>query len=318
MFENLNQNVALKVDDLVILNKDAVAVYLEENKELFEDITFTDHFNFHMKYGYNKYQNPIKIAFIGDEIQRIIIKTKAYSKKRVRVDLMYDGSAYHGFQIQANDKTIQGELSKLISEVNNKEILVQGASRTDALVHAKMQVIHFDDESILSIDEWLRFLNSRLPKDILVTNIEVMHPLFHSRYDVYAKEYVYKIKLGDYDPFLLNYAWNVEYLDFVRLNDQIKKIIGTHDFTSFAKGIKGDNLRTIYHSGYKLDDDILEVHIIGNGFLRYMVRLIIAHAVNYATKKTDIDILEILSEKSRKHTKTLAPAEGLYLNKITY
>ncbi|PKK95352.1 MAG: tRNA pseudouridine(38-40) synthase TruA [Tenericutes bacterium HGW-Tenericutes-5] len=318
MFENLNQNVALKVDDLVILNKELVEDYIAKNKELFEEITFTDHLNYHMKYGYNKNHNPVKIAFLDNEIQRIIIKTKNFSQKRVRIDLMYDGSAYHGFQIQANGKTIQGELSKLISEVNNKEILVQGASRTDALVHAKMQVIHFDDESNLSKEEWLRFLNNRLPKDIFITNIELMHPLFHSRYDVYEKEYVYKIKLGDYDPFLLNYAWNIEYLDFVRLNDQIKKIIGTHDFTSFAKGIKGDNVRTIYKSGYKLDDDILEIHITGNGFLRYMVRLIIAHAINYATKKIDIDILEILNEKSRRHTKNLAPAEGLYLNKIIY
>ena len=152
----------------------------------------------------------------------------------------------------------------------------------------------------------------------MIMNIEIVHPLFHSRYDVYEKEYLYKIKLGDYDPFLLNYAWNIEYLDFLRLNDQLKKIIGTNDFTSFAKGIKGDNIRTIYQSGYKLDDDILEIYISGNGFLRYMVRLIIAHVVNYATKKTDMDILCILDEKSRKNTKELAPAGGLYLNKIIY
>lgn len=318
MFENLNQYVALKVDDLVILNKEEVEKYIEKNQDLFQNIVFTDHQNYHMKYGYNSFDNPIKIGLIDDEIQRIIIKTKNYPIKRLKVDLMYDGSLYHGFQIQANEDTIQGELSKLISEVNNKEILVQGASRTDAAVHAKMQVIHFDDTSSLSTDEWLRFLNNRLPKDIRVTNVSLVHPLFHSRYDVYEKEYLYKIKLGDYDPFLVNYAWNIDYLDFLRLNDQLKKIIGTHDFTSFAKGIKGDNIRTIYQSGYKLDDDILEIYIKGNGFLRYMVRLIIAHVVRYATKKTELDILELLNEKSRKHTKDLAPASGLYLNKITY
>lgn len=318
MFEKLNQNVALKVDDLVVLNKEHVEEYILNNPQLFEDIVFTDHLNFHMKYGYNKLNNPVKIGYLRDEIQRIIIKTKEYPKKRIKVDLMYDGSSYHGFQIQSNANTVQGELSSLISEVNNKEILVQGASRTDAEVHAKMQVIHFDDESPLTAEEWLRFLNNRLPKNIWIMHVELVHPLFHSCYDVYEKEYLYKIKLGDFDPFLLNYAWNIDYLDFVKLNDQLKKIIGTHDFTSFAKGIKGDNIRTIYQSGYKLDDDILEIYISGNGFLRYMVRLIIAHVVNYAIKKTDLDILEILNQKSRKNTKELAPAGGLYLNKIIY
>lgn len=318
MFDKLNQNVALKIDDTVILNKQHVEAYIVKNPQLFEDIIFTEHLNYHMNYGYNKLNNPVKIGYLGDEIQRIIIKTNDYPKKRLKVNLIYDGSSYHGFQIQSNTVTIQGVLSKLISEVNNKEVLVQGASRTDAEVHAKMQVIHFDDESSLTNEEWLRFLNNRLPKSIWVTKVESVHPLFHSRYDVYEKEYLYKIKLGDYDPFLLNYAWNIDYLDFVKLNDQLKKIIGTHDFTSFAKGIKGDNIRMIYQSGYKLDDDILEIYISGNGFLRYMVRLIIAHVIRYATNKTDLDILEILNEKSRKNTKELAPAGGLYLNKIIY
>jgi tRNA pseudouridine38-40 synthase len=318
MLDNLDPSVALKVDDLILLNREEVKKYLELNSSLIEKIKFTDHATYHMDYGYNQFNNPVKIAYHEGKIQRIIIKTKDYSLKRLKLIVSYDGSNYHGFQIQEKEKTIQGELSNLISEVNNKEILVQGSSRTDAGVHAINQVIHFDDSSNLSPDEWVKFLNHRLPKDIFVKDIEITHPLFHSRYDVFEKEYLYQIKLGDFNPFLLRYTWEVEYLDFIRLDNQLKKIIGTFDFSSFAKGLKGDNTRTIYDAGYKLDDDILKIYIRGNGFLRYMVRLIINHVINFAIRKTDIDILDIIKEKSRTHTKDLAPAAGLYLNKINY
>lgn len=318
MINNLDEFVALKVDDLIIFNQEKVKNYLEDHPQLLDNFQKTHHLSYHMDYGYNSSNNPVKIAYKEGKVQRIIIKTKDYSQKRLKISLSYDGTNYHGFQIQKNESTIQGELSRLISEVNNREILVQGASRTDAGVHAITQVIHFDDHTNLSESEWLKFLNHQLPKDIFIKSVELMHPLFHSRYDVYEKEYLYQIKLGDFDPFLLNYAWHQEYLDFIRLDDQLKKIIGTHDFSSFAKSDKGDNIRTIYDAGYKMDDEILKIYISGNGFLRYMVRLIVNHVINYAISKTDKDILEIIKNHSRKDTKDLSPAAGLYLNKIIY
>lgn len=318
MIDNLDEFVALKVDDLIILNQEKVKSYLEEYPQLLDNFQKTHHTNYHMDYGYNSSNNPVKIAYQDGKVQRIIIKTKDYPQKRLKITLSYDGTKYHGFQIQKNESTIQGELSRLISEVNNREVLVQGASRTDAGVHAITQVIHFDDHTNLSESEWLKFLNHQLPKDIFIKSVELMHPLFHSRYDVYEKEYLYKIKLGDFDPFLLNYAWHQEYLDFIRLDDQLKKIIGTHDFTSFSKSDKGENIRTIYDAGYKMDDEILEIYISGNGFLRYMVRLIVNHVINFAISKTDKDILKIIDNRSRKDTKDLSPAAGLYLNKIIY
>jgi tRNA pseudouridine38-40 synthase len=318
MLDRLHPSVALKVDEMIILDHDEVKNFLSANPTLIEGINFTDHHFFHMDYGYNSFGNPIKIAYKDNLIQRIIIKTKNYSEKRLKLVISYDGSNYHGWQIQDELPTIQGILSKKISEVNNKPILIQGASRTDAQVHAHQQVVHFDDESNLTEAEWFRYLNHQLPEDILVESVEKMHPLFHSRYDVHEKEYLYQIKLGDKSPFLINYSWNLEYLDFIRLDNQLKKIIGTYDFSSFTKGKKGDSIRTIYQAGYKIHDDMLKIYISGNGFLRYMVRLIIVHVIKYATNKTDIDILDIIKEKSRKHTKEIAPAQGLYLNKINY
>ena len=318
MLLKLDENIGLKIDEKVILGKEKVLKYLNNNEWVLSGFNKTHHLNYHMDYGFNDSNHPVKIAYSDSLIQRIIVKTKDYANKRLKLLIAYDGSSYYGFQIQSDKPTIQSEVSKLISEVNNKEILVQGASRTDAQVHAYEQVLHFDDNSTLSCDEWLRFLNHRLPEDIYVKEIDLMHPLFHSRYDVYQKEYVYMIKLGEIDPFKVKYAWHQEYLDFIRLNDQLKKIIGRFDFTSFAKTTKSDNFRTIYDAGYKIEDDILKIYISGNGFLRYMVRLIVSHVVNYAIKKTDVDILEIIKEKSRKNTKDLAPASGLYLNKIIY
>ncbi|MFA6647827.1 MAG: tRNA pseudouridine(38-40) synthase TruA [Candidatus Izemoplasmatales bacterium] len=316
---NLAEDCALKVDGNIFLNKVAVSEYLDNNQHLLEGINFIEHLDFHMKYGYNIDNNPIKIAYDSQGlVQRIIIKTRNYSNKRLMLNISYDGANYHGFQIQFEQKTIQGELSRLISTINNQDIIVQGASRTDAGVHAFNQVAHFDDASSISIEDWKKFLNYQLPKDIHVNRIEKMHPLFHSRYDVYKKEYIYKIKLGDYTPFLNKYTMHVEYLDFLRLDDQLKKIIGSHDFTSFSKGFKKDSIRNIYDAGYRIDNEILEIYISGNGFLRYMIRLIVNHVVNFATKKTDLDILDIIKEKSRKNTRDLAPANGLYLNKIIY
>ncbi|MGD9964538.1 MAG: tRNA pseudouridine(38-40) synthase TruA [Candidatus Izemoplasmatales bacterium] len=318
MFDKFDESVALKIDDLIIFNKDNVIEYLNNHQEIIDGFHVTDHDFFQMDYGYNKLNQPVKIGYKNGSIQRLIIKTKDYPKKRLKMVISYDGTNYHGFQIQDNEQTIQGLLSKFISLVNNKKILVQGASRTDAFVHANEQVIHFDDDSNLSPKEWLSYLNHQLPKDIYVKSVETTHPLFHCRYDVFEKEYIYKIKLGEYDPFLVNYTWNIEYLDFLRLDDQLKKIIGTYDFTSFSKSEKSDNIRTVYDAGYKIEDDILMIYIKGNGFLRYMVRLIVNHIVNFATKKTDIDIIDIINEKSRKNTKDLAKASGLYLNKINY
>lgn len=318
MITNLALNVALKVDELIFLNKPDVDDYLEKFNSQFTDITLENYQDYKMDYGYNKLGNPIKIGYEDHLIQRIILKTNYIPKKRFKVVVSYDGSAYHGFQIQAKLITIQGVISKLVSEVNNFDTLVQGASRTDAGVHANMQVLHFDSDTDLNADRWLTFLRHRLPKDIYVKSLEQIHPLFHCRYDVYSKEYLYKINTGELNPFLTRYQWNVQNIDLRLLEDQLNKLVGTHDFTSFSKSKSKDNIRKIYGVGIHNENNLLEISIQGNGFLRYMVRIIINHLILYATGKTHIDIIDIIKEKNRKHTKDLAPAEGLYLNKIIY
>ncbi len=314
----LADNVALKVDDFILFDKPNVKKYLKENPDKFENIVFDENPDYHFSYGYNQYKQPIKFGYDQGYIQRIILKTKDIPKKRFKLVIRYDGSDYHGFQVQAKQKTIQGIVTDLISEVNNQEVLVQGASRTDSGVHANMQVMHFDSEADLNADRWKSFLRHRLPADIYLQSIEEVHPLFHCRYDVYSKEYLYKINIGEPNPFLVKYQWHIKNIDLRLLEDQLNKLVGSHDFTSFCKTKSSDNIRKIYHTSFQVSGDTLEISISGNGFLRYMVRIIINHVVLYATNRTDLDVLDIIKEKSRKHTKDLAPAEGLYLNKIIY
>jgi tRNA pseudouridine38-40 synthase len=197
--------------------------------------------------------------------------------------------------------------------------LIQGASRTDAQVHANQQVVHFDDESNLTEAEWLRYLNHQLPEDILVESVEKMHPLFHSRYDVYGKEYVYQIKLGDKSPFLINYSWNQEYLDFIKLDDQLKKTVGTYDLHLFAKAQKVIIQEPFIKPATKIHDDMLKIYISGNGFLRYMVLTHYHDVIKYATNQTDIDILDVHQRKVKEaHKRNRPRLKGLYLNKINY
>jgi tRNA pseudouridine38-40 synthase len=318
MFSKLSDNVGLKVDDLIVLGKSDVLSYLNSNQDLFCDLVMNDSDTQKIKYGYNQNKQPIKIGYDKGEIQRIIIQTKKVESSRYQAVIQYDGKNFHGFQYQKDKPSIQGIISKLVSMVNNEETLVQGASRTDAFVHAFEQVIHFDSLAGLDENRWLFLFNSQLPKSIYVKSVTKVHPLFHSRYDVYAKEYLYIINLSEFNPFLNDYSWQIRGLDLKRFSDQLKMLVGTHDFTSFAKGDVLDPIRTILSAEYLLEGDLLKVFIRGNGFLRYMVRLIIHYLVTYSLNQSDISIDSIIKEKSRRATKHLAPASGLYLNKVLY
>lgn len=314
----LSQDVGLKFNDNVILGKQKVAEYIIDNQEKFANLDLEPIEESQMLYGFNSNQNPIKIGYEEGLIQRIIIITEPINYTRYKAEISYDGHQYNGFQIQDNQKTIQGELTKIISKINGYETLVQGSSRTDTGVHANNFVIHYDSLRKITQKKWLELLNHQLPNDILVRSLFKTHPIFHSRYDVYKKRYIYKIKLNDIDPFRINYEWNCRDLNVDIMQKNIGQLIGTHDFTSFCKGKPKDPIRTIYEAKIKQDGDYIELIFEGNGFLRYMIRIIVNALVLQASNKLNISIEDIIKEKSRLHTKNLAPASGLYLDKIFY
>jgi len=314
----LTDNVGLKFDDSVILGRENVQKFIEENFDKFQNLDLSRIDESHMLYGYNEFGNPIKIGFNKDGIERIIIFTKSEPKTRFRGVIAYDGHKYAGFQIQANQATIQGVLTDIVSSINGSNTLIQGCSRTDTGVHANNYVFHFDGQREITAKRWKQLLNYRLPNDILVKGIEQVHPLFHSRYDVYKKRYIYKIRLGERNPFQANYEWVLSNLNLDLIQKNLKHLIGTHDFSSFCKGNPDDTIRTLMSAELIMNDDEISLVFEGDGVLRYMVRIIVFALVEIASGKLDMDIEAIIKEKNRAHTKHMAPACGLYLDEIIY
>lgn len=313
-----SEKSAMKIDDVLLFDKEKMHSYIKNNQILFKDLVLELSPYKHIAYGYNTLNQPIKIVYEDAFVQKIVLVKDMPKKHRIKMTLTYDGSNFHGFQVQNKERTVQGEFSKVISSMTQSDILVQGASRTDALVHARCQVIHFDTEIDLPNERWLEVLNYQLPKDIHVLNVEKVHPLFHSRYDVYQKRYVYKIHLGDYDPLLANYVLFDKNLDIQAMKEAIKDIEGTNDFSSFSKTQEGDMIRTIYHTAIYREGDILMIEMTGNGFLRYMVRLIVEYLIRIGKHKAKYSIKEVLELKNREVTNHIAPASGLYLEEIYY
>ncbi|MGD9909739.1 MAG: tRNA pseudouridine(38-40) synthase TruA [Candidatus Izemoplasmatales bacterium] len=307
----------LKYNKEVILDQDNVYDFVLRHQEWFETIELglgKDH----MEYGYFSDGTLYKVGVKDHLIERIVIVSKTKGYTRIKGTLSYDGSMFSGFQVQSNDRSVQGELEKILSEIHHEETRIAGASRTDAGVHALNQVFHFDTTRSDDLDRWLYYFHRRAPKDMYVKDLEIVHPLFHSRYDVLKKEYRYRINTSEYNPLMRNYEWFVPGLDIARLEKEMETLLGTHDFSSFSKGEKEDKTRTIFTSSVVQHPGYIELVFEGDGFLRYMIRLIVSALVKISLGKLDTTMALLLEEKSRLQTVHLAPAGGLYLTKIEY
>jgi len=266
------------------------------------------------KHLYWQDDKACKIRVVNGKIERIVYVGQDDLLPVVKLVLAYDGSAYHGFQIQRRYKTVQGVISKVISEIENEKMLVQGASRTDAGVHARYQVIHFPSKRDFSEDKWIRVLNTMLPEDMLVLSASWMPPLFHSRYDTFKKAYVYTINKGVYDPFLRHLEWHTGPIDESRLKQRLSQFEGVHDFSSFSKGDKEDTIRHIQSIHVTNEKQRLKIRIVGDGFLHHMVRYMV-----YEAAIGEEDIFSLLSNQEEKGAlKNMAPATGLCLDYIWY
>lgn len=268
-------------------------------------------------------------VFVKDIVTKFVIKDNAILRvyetlkkacyTRIKCHVTYDGSTFSGFQRQPYLMTVQGEIEKGLLHLTKEEITIHSSGRTDKGVHAINQVFHFDTLSKIKADEFARVLRSFLPDSIYLKSSEKVHPTFHSRYDSYSKEYVYKLKLGEYDPIQRNYEWNVNNIDVTLLSKELKTIIGTHDFTSFTKTREDKTMfRTIYDVNVEEKADYLYISIIGNGFLRYMVRYIVGTAVEIANGGVDSSLQDFISYKNSSEVKWKAPSSGLYLKEVIY
>lgn len=250
-----------------------------------------------------------------------------------KLTLAYDGTDFHGWQIQPGFSTIQGELSAAVERITGESTLPQGSGRTDAGVHARAQVASFALAAPIPPENLLRALNRTLPSAIRILSAEHAEPAFHARHSVRAKTYEYRIFRAEICPpwigryvYALNWPLNVE-----SMKQAAALVIGEHDFTSFAAtdpdmstrqspaaGPPG-NIRAIFSSSWHEDGDLLIYRVRGNGFLHHMVRNLVGTFLDAGRGQIQSeDVSAILQQKSRSTAGATAPARGLWLDRVEY
>lgn len=238
----------------------------------------------------------------------------------------YDGSRYNGYQKQPRIKTIQGELEKALKQINaGKAVSISASGRTDAGVHAYNQRAHFQMNNDIPCNKLKQAINSLIPDDIYVKSIYEVDDSFHARFNVKAKEYIYKINMGIYNPIEKNYVFQYnKKLDIPEMERALKYLEGTHDFRSFVKidEEKDDYVRTIVQTSLIRDVknvNQITISILGTGFMRYMVRNIVGMLIEIGEGKyKSEDIIFVLKARDRRSAGICAPACGLYLKDVYY
>lgn len=242
---------------------------------------------------------------------------------RYKVTLSYDGSNYGGWQKQMNTHSIQEELESTLERIVKEPVSIHASGRTDAGVHALAQVFHFDSNKNLSNENWKRALNSLLPKDIRIQQVETVSDTFHARFDAAGKRYDYLISEDVLNPFYERYmAKDRAHLDVAYMQECANVFIGTHDFTSFTSSKldpRKPRIKTIYRLEVRKEKHAVRLIFEGNGFLRYMVRMISQTLIEAGKHKlTKEDIMQMLEAKDKHVCRYKADAQGLYLVKVDY
>lgn len=240
---------------------------------------------------------------------------------RYFIKLAYNGTAYHGWQIQPNAATVQETLNKAFSVLLNSEINLMGAGRTDTGVHAREMYAHFDFENSFDIPKLVHKLNSFLPRDIVIYQIFPVDSEAHTRFDATKRTYEYHIHLFK-DVFSQEQSWHfTQNLDVDLMNEASKLLFNHTDFQSFSKVNTDVNTFdcTIFEAYWRKEGNKLIFTISANRFLRNMVRSIVGTLVNIGLHKITLaDFNSIIESKSRNKAGFSVPAHGLYLTKIEY
>ena len=241
---------------------------------------------------------------------------------RYKMIFAYDGSYFKGFQRQKNLKTIQGELEKILSKVNDSKVEITGCGRTDTGVHAINSVAHFNLDKDIKIYNLKKHLNTNLDGEVYIKDIIKVNDDFYARYDAIEKEYRYFINIKEFNLFQKNYIYQYNKdLDIKKMEKALKILLGEHDFRSFCKGEKDKEncVRTITLTEIIEKDNIIEIRIVGNGFLRQMVRNIVGVLIEIGSGKKDITYMkETLDRKNREKIIKPASSCGLYLWDVKY
>jgi len=246
-------------------------------------------------------------------------------KRKIRLDLSYDGTNFEGWQIQKSGRTVQGEITKALEKLHkNKPVNLVGSGRTDSGVHASFQVAHFESEDCtVPSGRFVQALNSNLPRDIRIHRSLEVPSDFHARYDAVMRVYRYYLIKPEHQkahmtPFS---APCILDLDIPRLNEMAAALTGTHDFTSFAAvGDPNENkVRTVHGARFFSEGPFTVFRISGNAFLWKMVRTIVGTILQqYERGGSFAEIRGILDSKDRTQAGPTAKAKGLFLDKVIY
>lgn len=245
---------------------------------------------------------------------------------RFFITLSYDGTRYHGWQIQPNGDSIQQRLQEALSTLLRQPVEVVGAGRTDTGVHARMMVAHFDIDPTLPLKGELEAvfyrLNKLLPQDIAVQEVRQVSDDMHARFSATSRTYHYYIHTHK-DPFLCAYSWQIPYkLDFEKMNEAAQVLLEYKDFTSFSK-VNTDvktNLCNIKEARWEeVAPGQWRFTITANRFLRNMVRAIVGTLVEVGRSKLSIeDVRRIIEAKDRCQAGESVPGKALFLVDIKY
>ncbi len=267
-----------------------------------------------------KLNNKILVSFENSAIIENMTRYKAI--------IAYDGTNFAGFQSQPqqkNSRTVQEELEEVLTRLNShKPVILQGAGRTDAGVHALAQVVHFDLQAARDAER-LRFaLDTQSAADIAVRHVEEVADDWHARFAPHEKIYEYYLENSSVrSPFNRLYHAHFRYhLDFDKMCNALELLVGTHDFTGFtASGSSvDDKIRTISQADLvRLDEENFKFVFRGNGFLYKQVRNMIGTLIKIGNDRMPIEqITRILESKNRNLAGPTAAPEGLFLKEVIY
>ena len=247
--------------------------------------------------------------------------------RNLKITLAYDGTDFHGWQVQPERRTIQATLGEAIERVTGERVLPQGSGRTDAGVHALAQVASCAIASPVPARNLMKALNDVLPSAIRILNVEETEDRFHARHSAVAKTYRYRIYRPEIcPPDLARYVTHYPFpLKEGRLQEASRVVEGEHDFTSFAAvdpekdEEETSNTRTIFSSRWKRQGEELVYTVEGNGFLHHMVRNLVGTflLVGKGTLSPE-DVRRILELRQRSAAGPTAPASGLWLVSVKY
>jgi len=240
-----------------------------------------------------------------------------------KITIQYDGTNYHGWQIQSNGRTVQGELTRALSLLDHRPVTVYGAGRTDAGVHAEAQVANFFCEQPFDLRELRDAINGNVDRDIRVLEVERVTDAFSARHSARQKTYRYRLWTGDVvSPFVYRYAHHRRSgLCVPEMQLAAAALIGTNDFSAFtvARSEVEDHVRTLIRLDIEPAANEISILVSGDGFLRYMVRTIVGTLIEVGSlKRTAASVRAALESRNRSNAGPTAPAHGLTLVRVDY